>query len=116
MLSVTDSYNNTVFEVNQYLDPDSSGSSSTCVSSSVGAERLSFFTNWLRSNGKRGFLGGFAGGDNATCNQAVAGMLDLMSKNADVWYGFSWWAAGHWWGDAWFSIEPSNGLDRPQRL
>ena len=114
MLLISDPINNLVFEAHQYLDVDSSGRSAICVSSTIGAERLAVFTNWLRTNRKRGLLGEFAGADNPTCNQAVSGMLDFMQSNADVWVGWSWWAAGPWWGNYIYSIEPSNGEDRPQ--
>jgi len=40
MLSITDPSNNFAFEVHQYLDGDSSGQSATCVSSTIGSERL----------------------------------------------------------------------------
>lgn len=114
MLLISDPINRLVFEVHQYLDADSSGTSATCVSSTIGAERLVVFTNWLRMNGKRGLLGEFAGADNATCNQAITGLLTFIQSNADVWMGWAWWAAGPWWGSYPFSIEPSNGEDKPQ--
>jgi endoglucanase len=32
-----------------------------------------------------------------------------------VWQGWTWWAAGPWWGGYMFSIEPTNGTtDKPQ--
>jgi endoglucanase len=68
----------------------------------------------LRTNGKKGFLGEFAGGNNATCNLGIANMLAYMEANADVWAGWTWWAAGPWWGGYKFTIEPSNGVDDPK--
>jgi endoglucanase len=114
MLSIKDSANNIMFEAHQYLDSNSSGTSDVCVSPTIGAERLVTFTNWLRTNGKKGFLGEFAGGNNATCNQSIANMLAYMQANADVWAGWTWWAAGPWWGGYIFTIEPSNGVDDPK--
>lgn len=114
MLNITDAGNNYAFEVHQYLDSDSSGTSATCVSASVGVDRLTAFTGWLRSNGKKGFLGEFAGGDNSTCNQAVASLLTYLAANSDVWIGWTWWAAGPWWGSYMYSIEPSGTSDAPQ--
>jgi endoglucanase len=40
MLAINDPVNNYAFEVHQYLDGNSSGQSSTCVSPSIGVERL----------------------------------------------------------------------------
>jgi endoglucanase len=114
MLQVVDSRNNMVFEVHQYLDADSSGTSATCVSSSIGAQRLAGFTAWLRANGKRGLLGEFAAADNDTCRQALTGMLAHLQTNSDVWVGWSYWLAGAWTGNDVFTLQPVNGADRPQ--
>jgi endoglucanase len=115
MLGVTDSGNNMLFEVHQYLDADGSGTNTNCVSASIGSERLAGFTQWLRANGRRGLLGEIGGGSNSTCNQAVAGALDHLTANNDVWAGWLWWAAGPWWGDYFMSLEPSaGGVDKPQ--
>jgi len=114
MLNIVDSGNNYAYEVHQYLDSDSSGTSPTCVSTSIGIERLTEFTAWLNTNGKRGFLGEFAGADNATCKAAVINMLQYMQTNNNVWIGWTWWAAGPWWEDYMYTIEPKAGVDRPQ--
>jgi endoglucanase len=114
MLQIQDPANNYIYEVHQYLDGDSSGTSETCVSETIGAERLTTFTNWLRRHGKRGFLGEFGGGRNQTCLNALDGMLRHVHQNSDVWAGWTYWAAGPWWGDYIFTVEPSNGQDRPQ--
>jgi hypothetical protein len=37
-----------------------------------------------------------------------------MNDNNDVWLGWTWWAAGPWWGEYMFTVEPKNGQDRPQ--
>ena len=114
MLHVTDSGNNLVFEVHQYLDADSSGRSAACVSPTIGVERLRDFTAWLKANGKRGLLGEFAGGDNETCRLAVSATLQYMKDNGDQWAGWVWWAGGPWWSDYIYTIEPQAGSDRPQ--
>jgi endoglucanase len=114
MLQIVDSGNNMVFEVHQYLDAYSSGTSSVCVSPTIGAERLAVFTAWLRTHGKRGLLGEFGSADNPTCHQALAGMLSYMETNSDVWAGWTYWAGGPWWGNYMFNVEPLNGVDKPQ--
>ncbi|MET0334277.1 MAG: glycoside hydrolase family 5 protein [Rhizobacter sp.] len=114
MLQVVDSGNNLVFEVHQYLDADSSGTSPTCVSGTIGAQRLADFTAWLRTNRKRGLLGEFASADNATCRQALTGMLAHLKANSDVWAGWSYWVAGGWSSTDMFSVQPINGVDKPQ--
>ncbi|GIC92460.1 uncharacterized protein Aud_008926 [Aspergillus udagawae] len=98
-----------IYEMHQYLDSDGSGTSATCVSSTIGRERIESATSWLIANAKKAFLGEFAGGTNSVCASAVTGMLDYMEANADVWLGAQWWAAGPWWGDYIYSMEPPSG-------
>lgn len=118
MLDIVDPIDNTLYEVHQYMDADSGGKVGTCVSTTIGSERLAPFVQWLRDNGKKGFVGELAGGDNPTCNAAVTDMLNAMMAASDVLVGWLWWAAGPWWGNNVFSIEPtSNGtlvVDKPQ--
>ena len=114
MLSITDPANNMAFEVHQYMDGDSSGTAATCVSSTIGAERLQDFTDWLKHNGKRGFLGEFAGGRNQTCYAALDNMLRHIEANTDVWLGWTYWSAGPWWDDYIFSLQPLGNVERPQ--
>lgn len=114
MLQIADSRNNLVFEVHQYLDTDSSGTTTGCVSATIGAQRLQVFTDWLRANGKRGLLGEFAAANTDTCKQALNGMLAFMQTNSDVWVGWTYWLAGAWASHDPFSLQPVNGVDRPQ--
>ncbi|OQD67895.1 hypothetical protein PENPOL_c003G01167 [Penicillium polonicum] len=107
--ALTDSEDKIVYEMHQYLDGDSSGTSETCVSATIGKERLQSATTWLQDNNKKGFIGEFAGGVNANCEAAVEGMLSYMSENSDVWMGAEWWSAGPMWGSYMYSLEPSNG-------
>lgn len=114
MLQIVDSGNNLVFEVHQYLDTDSSGTTTHCVSATIGAQRLQVFTDWLRANGKRGLLGEFAAANTETCRLALNGMLAYMQTHSDVWMGWSYWLAGAWASNDPFSLQPVNGVDRPQ--
>ncbi|CEI62377.1 Endoglucanase gh5-1 [Fusarium venenatum] len=109
MKALTDPENKLIYEMHQYLDSDSSGTSPNCVSTSIGVERLQAATKWLRDNKKIGMIGEFAGGPNETCKTAVKNMLDFMKANTDVWKGFTWWSAGPWWGDYMYSFEPPSG-------
>ncbi|OJJ71721.1 hypothetical protein ASPBRDRAFT_30120 [Aspergillus brasiliensis CBS 101740] len=106
---LTDSADKIIYEMHQYLDSDSSGTSETCVSSTIGQERIEKATQWLKTNNKQGIIGEFAGGVNSVCEEAVEGMLSYMSENSDVWVGASWWSAGPWWGTYMYSLEPTDG-------
>jgi endoglucanase len=109
MGNLTDSSNKIIYEMHQYLDSDGSGTSATCVSSTIGAERIAAATTWLKENGKKGIIGEFAAGANTDCETAVTGMLDALVASSDVWMGAMWWGGGPWWGDYIFSMEPSSG-------
>nr|AYW35863.1 endoglucanase GH5 [Evansstolkia leycettana] len=110
MKQLTDPSNKLVYEMHQYLDSDGSGTSDQCVNSTIGYDRIVSATQWLQANGKVAFLGEFAGGSNSVCEAAVTGMLDYMEQNSDVWLGAEWWAAGPWWGNYIYSMEPPSGI------
>jgi len=107
--NITDPNNHFAIEMHQYLDSDGSGTSATCVSPTVGAERLADATSWLQRNNLRGFLGEMGAGSNSDCISAVYGALCSMQESG-AWVGMLWWAAGPWWGDYFQSIEPPNGV------
>ncbi|KIJ49152.1 glycoside hydrolase family 5 protein [Sphaerobolus stellatus SS14] len=106
--AIRDPNNNTAIQMHQYLDSDGSGTNATCVSSTIGAERIQAATQWLQQNGLKGFLGEIGAGSDATCQAAVSGALCAMQESG-VWLGALWWAAGPWWGTYYQSIEPPSG-------
>lgn len=116
LASLYDPLKRVAIEVHQYLDSDSSGTSATCVSGSIGAERLRRFTGWLRETGKLGFLGEFGAADNPTCRKALDDMLGYIEQNRAVWLGWSYWAGGAWWRQDYpFNVQPgADGRDKPQ--
>ncbi|KAM5360205.1 hypothetical protein ACJZ2D_013915 [Fusarium nematophilum] len=109
MKALTDPQDKIVYEMHQYLDSDSSGSSPNCVSTTIGVERMKAATAWLKKNGKIAILGEYAGGANDQCKTAVKGLLDYINENNDVWKGALWWAAGPWWDTYMYSFEPPSG-------
>ena len=113
MWGFQDPGNNFAFEVHQYLDRDSSGTHKT-VTPGAGSTRLADFTAWARKKGVRGFLGEFGWAANEPAQKEGHALLCYMSRNQDVWLGWSYWAAGPWWGDYMYSIQPSGGAEKPQ--
>jgi endoglucanase len=106
---------NFAFELHQYLDGNSSGTSRQCVDETVGSRRLREVTRWLRAKRARGVLAEFGASDSPTCLAALSDMLRFMSTNSDVWLGWTYWAGGDWWGGYPFSIQPGKGgVDKPQ--
>ncbi len=114
MIGVIDPLDHYAYEVHQYLDDDSSGTKPEVVSATIGSERLAGFVQWCREHGKRAFLGEFGVAEGETGAAAIEDMLASMERDRDVWLGFAWWAAGAWWGDYMFNLEPKDGADRPQ--
>lgn len=103
------------FEFHQYLDQNWSGTHATCRRPEEVVAALAVATDWLRERKARGFLGEFGAGSGATCLAGLDAMAGHMSANADVWIGWTYWAAGAWWApDYPLSIQPSEGVERPQ--
>lgn len=114
MKNIKDPLNNTVIEVHNYLDSNGSGTNVNCVNNTIGSDRLHRFTKWCKQYTFKAFLGETAGGANSVCEAGIKNMLNYMKSNTDIWTGFTWWAAGPWWGDYMYSLEPRGGKDAPQ--
>lgn len=117
MLAINDSASHFAFELHQYYDGDHSGTSPTCISATgTGANELQGVTTWLRTHHYKGFLGEFAGANNGDCHNAIISAMNHLKNNSDVWLGWTWWAAGPWWDEYMYSLEPTNNFttDRPQ--
>ncbi len=111
---IVDPSHNFAFEVHQYLDAYGSGTSSTVVSTSIGVERLTAITQWAEATGNKLFLGEFGVASDSTSLTALNNMLGYMAQHTDVWEGGTYWAGGPWLGKYMYSVEPTNGVDKPQ--
>ncbi|KAJ4365026.1 hypothetical protein N0V83_008642 [Neocucurbitaria cava] len=109
MVNLKDPEDKLIYQMHQYLDTDGSGTSATCVSATIFKERLQVATKWLKDNKKQGLIGEYAAGNNAQCISALKDGLAYMAQNTDVWTGALWWAAGPWWGDYIYNMEPTTG-------
>jgi endoglucanase len=115
MLGVHDPLDFYAYEFHQYLDADSSGTHDTCEGAKAATDAIANVTAWLKTNGKRGFLGEFGASANADCLDGLKAMLTTMSDNSDAWIGFSYWAAGEWWPPTEpFNVQPRDTPERPQ--
>ncbi|MGD9634663.1 MAG: cellulase family glycosylhydrolase [Pirellulales bacterium] len=103
LLDIVDPGHNFVIEAHQYLDSDGSGSHESINNNDpmTGVDRIKTFTNWLRANGLKGFLGEFAVPNSLVGagmgDEAINNLLDYMEANSDVWTGWAWWGGGPWW-------------------
>ena len=113
MGDVVDPAHNFTYEVHQYLDADSSGTKPDVVAG-AGAARLAAFTAWARQRRATAFLGEMGWAATPAARAEGRALLAYMAANRDVWRGWTYWAAGPWWGEYMFSVEPRAGVDRPQ--
>jgi endoglucanase len=111
---VQDPAHNFTFEVHQYLDADGSGTHPGVVSPTIGIERVTAVTQWAEATGNHLFLGEVGVSTDQTSLTALDGMLTYILQHTNVWEGVTYWAGGPWWGTYMFSIEPENGVDKPQ--
>ncbi len=115
MLGIKDPADNHAYEVHQYLDDDFSGTAETCARPDDAVKALQGFTDWLKRNGKRGFLGEFGGSADKACLDGLARMTALVNKEQSVWTGWTYWAGGDWWpATEALNIQPTADGDRPQ--
>ncbi|MFO1150466.1 MAG: glycoside hydrolase family 5 protein [Alsobacter sp.] len=113
MLGVKDPGANFAYEVHQYLDKDSSGTHPEAVPG-AGSTRLASFIEWCRTQKARAVLGEFGWADNPVAQAEGRALLEAVKASPDVWLGWTYWAAGPWWGDYMYSVHPKDGKDRPQ--
>jgi endoglucanase len=110
MIGIIDPAENFAFEVHQYLDRDSSGTSPKAMDARIGSKRVGAFQDWARENRCKAFLGEFGAAGDELSLQALQDLCRTLEANADVWIGWAAWAGGPWWpGDYMFNLEPLRG-------
>ncbi|KAJ3097506.1 hypothetical protein HK100_005344 [Physocladia obscura] len=109
-LAISDPANNILYEMHQYFDSDFSGTHTGCPNN---VSQLYAATSWLRTNGKKGFLGEFAGDSTTQCQTVIQNVLAYLETNSDVWTAASFWAAGSAWGNYMYSIEDNGSAAVP---
>jgi endoglucanase len=105
-----DSY---AIEVHQYPDEDHSGTGASCIDAEKLKVMMTDVTQWGESTGHRLFLGEFGAPANPRCLESLDAIV-ASTKRSPAWLGFAYWAAGRWWGDYPYSIEPKGSEDKPQ--
>lgn len=112
--TLNDPLHKLVFEVHQYFDANSSGTSDTCSNPNKAVAQLTSFTQWLKAGHRQGFLGEFGVSRRPECVDVLTHVVAYLKANSDVWLGWSYWAAGPLWGNYMFTLEPDHGADREQ--
>jgi endoglucanase len=109
MNGTIDPLNNFMFEMHQYFDENFSGNGA-CVSTFDPETIFGPATAWLRAVGRTGFLGEFGIEKTPQCLTVLANTMAYLQANSDVWVGWTWWAAGPWWGSSYkLSLEQGVG-------
>jgi len=92
---------NLIFDVHQYLDPDGSGTNSTCDHNNVVTNASSDTTAafpplaaWLRENGRLAFLSETGGSSDSSCLLNLCEQFKYLMENSDVFLGWTGWGAG----------------------
>ena len=102
-----------VFEVHQYFDDDYSGTSESCRAASQVPVFLARVGAWAKAHRVRMLLGEFGVSRDPACVAALDAALRIIERDRASWYGWTYWAAGAWWGTYPFNIQTSDG-DGPQ--
>jgi endoglucanase len=111
VLKAYDPINNFAVEAHQYLDVDSSGTSSFCMPFS-GSSRLDPFTAWLKKYKMQGIIGEAGCANNFLCLREGEDMLSswksaMATPSEGGYIGFTYWAAGPWWDNNYpYLVEP----------
>ncbi|MGI4847549.1 MAG: glycoside hydrolase family 5 protein, partial [Janthinobacterium lividum] len=101
-----DPANNFVFDMHNYMDSDFSGTSAVCAVGS--GNTLVDATNWARTNGFKIILGEFGYSTDPSCTTEGPAMVAYMKNNADVWLGWTWWAASGFSATYPYFIQPAD--------
>lgn len=102
---VSDPLRRTVLEVHQYADKDYSGSGATCRAADQFDPLFTKLTTWATAHKQQFFLGEFGMPQTPDCMLALERFLSLMT--GPEWRGWTYWAAGGWWGKYPLAINTS---------
>ncbi|PVI06000.1 glycoside hydrolase family 5 protein [Periconia macrospinosa] len=84
---------NLIMDVHKYLDSDNSGTHTDCVKNNID-NAFKPLAEWLRTNGRKAMLTESGGGNTASCQQYMCQQIQYLNQNADVYLGYTGWAAG----------------------
>lgn len=92
-----------IIEVHQYADSFYSGMKQDCHPPEHFEPKFARISQWARDNELQLFLGEFGMAATAPCMLVLERFLQLMQGKE--WKGWTYWAAGSWWGDYPFALN-----------
>lgn len=92
-----DPADNYAIEVHQYADSNYSGTHDTCRDAKHFEAIFKRVSDWAVREDVRIFLGEFGVAGNALCLETLKAFMDMTASSP--WLGWTYWAAGSWWGD-----------------
>ena len=112
-----DPLNRTTIEVHQYTDKDYSGTHTEttgpgCRPPEDFDNKFERITEWAKANQQKLFLGEFGVPRSSECLATLTRFLELT--NNPVWHGWTYWAAGSWWGSYPLALSGANQPMAPQ--
>jgi endoglucanase len=99
---------NLLFELHQYFDKE--GGKNTFCNDAL-ASGFGELAGFLREHERQAFIGELGAGNGQDCVEIVCDVLDVLNNNADVFVGWTSWAAGNWWADYELTQVPTGGQD-----
>ena len=117
--NLVDPCDNMIFQAHVYFDWDASGNYSRSYDEDgatiqTGVARLRPFVEWLKENGKRGFVGEYGvPDDDGRWLDILDAALKYLQENG---VNGTYWSAGPRWGDYKLAVQPTDNytVDRPQ--
>ncbi|KAI8813174.1 hypothetical protein BJ742DRAFT_752365 [Cladochytrium replicatum] len=97
---LTATYYNLFIEAHEFLVSYGGGKGLECVSATVGSDRLGQLTTWALSKKLKAFLGAMGAPITTLCVNDLGNALRHIESNADVWQGYTYWAAIPLWPQA----------------
>lgn len=102
----------TVIEMHQYFDDYYSGTTTKCHEPKHFTSMFENVANWARQNGFKLFLGEFGSSRDPACLLVLKAVAGAMEN--DAWLGWTYWAAGSWWGNYPFALNTDVAAPSPQ--
>lgn len=117
--NLVDPSDNLVYNAHCYFDNDQSGRyelgyDASNINEQTGVQKVKPFIDWLKANGKRGFVGEF--GIPKTDKRWLTVLDNFLNYLTANNISGSYWAAGQWWKSYPLSLHPVAGNDQPQMM